>query len=423
MRLNRKIRIGAAIVAATLLLLGLITIYRNSRSQTTTGTTFTADTGTDNGVPVTPVASTRVAVARQDIPQRAIITADMFEMKDAAPGEDARVFITNPATQAVGFITARPITARSRIRRGDFVGHISEVGIAGALLPGRRAMIVQVPGKSTLHDLVRIGDRVDVVASFDQQEARTIVQDVRVLAVDVFGKDYPQVKVAMRGTYKAPERSIETAVPPSTPNTNPPVNADAPAGQNPQAAPQGAPEPTPTQGPPPPAPESSFTLEVTPEQATAIALTQSAGQNIDFLLRPSTEPSVVTGTGAVGANGATLASGQNGETTIQAVSTTRDRLAPYASRLKRGGTQSNASNKNSVPTREISAPTRARRRPDYGSDFSGPTIPVPEAPTSLSPAAPQSFPQTAPPPPATYEIPVYGDGKLVRTDTVKKPRE
>ena len=206
MRLNRNIRIGGAIIALCLLLLGLIKIVGSLRGPSVAPTTVATNAG--SGPAPTPtaalVSASMVAKARAYIPERSIITPEMLVMVPAGPGADNSAFVTDLQTQAVGYITARPITANATLRRADLLGHISDVGIAGALLPGRRAMIIPISNKATLHDLVRIGDRVDVMASFDQQESRLVAEDVRVLAVDVFGSDYPQVKGRDAGRLQGP---------------------------------------------------------------------------------------------------------------------------------------------------------------------------------------------------------------------------
>ncbi len=432
MRPNRNIRIGAVILAAVLLVYGLTAMVRNfsSRSSRPVAPTVVQEDGST--VPVTPVALQRIAVARQDIPERSIVTSDMLEMKDVDADMETSPFVTDPAAQAVGFITSRPIARGTQLRRGDFVGHISEVGIAGALQPGLRAMIIPIGTKNTLHDLVRVGDRVDIIASFDQAEARTVVQDVRVLAVDVFGKDYPQVKVAMRGDYKASARAVDTANPSSQPAPVAANSPDAPQGSvaGPTVVPSGqaTPAASPTEGPPPARPEPALTIEVSPEQAAAIALTQAAGQNLDFLLRPRNEPGAPANVGGETGEGGDvrLADGESG---VRAASITRPQLAPYSSRLKNpasaksSATSTRSSNNQSASSR----PSRARRGGSSEVSYVGPpTLPSPESSrevTMIPPANIGKMSPVAPAPPATYDIPVYGDGKLVRTDTVKKPRE
>ena len=429
MRPNRNMRIGAFIAAVALILIGLIYIVSNLfRGAQTPAPTVAQSDGSGGTVAVEPVSNTRIAVAREDIPERSIVTRDMLEMKAAGAGMETAPFVTDPNVQAVGFITSRPIARGSFLRQGDFVGHISEVGIAGALQPGLRAMILPIANKNTLHELVRVGDRVDIVASFDQAEARTIVQDVRVLAVDVFGKDYPPVKVAMRGDYKAAERAVGTANLPSQPAPVAANSPDAPEGSvaGPTVMPaQGqAPTPAPTQGPPPARPEPALTIEVSPEQAAAIALTQAAGQNLDFLLRPRNEPGAPTTVG--GENGEVrLADGESG---VRPASITRAQLAPYANRLKnpspaKSSASSSNGNRNSGNTREAARPSRAQRSGGNVSYVGPPVLPSPDNNREVPIIPPADVNKMSPPPPATYEIPVYGDGKLVRTDTVKKPRE
>ncbi|MDF2439991.1 MAG: Flp pilus assembly protein RcpC/CpaB [Abditibacteriota bacterium] len=431
MRPNRKIRIGAAILAFGLLLWGLYSLMSRFRG-TVEPQPNSADTSATNAVPVADAGGDRVVFLRADdnpaddvrfIPARTILTADMVEIRRADVG-DTDSFVTDIENGAAGFITRRALPFGSQLSKADLVGHISEVGVAGALLPGSRAMVVPIVNKSTLHDLVRVGDRVDIVASFDQLESRTVVQDVRVLAVDVFGKDYPQVKVAMRGDYKAPARNVSTANPSSPPNAGAPDAEGAAPGAAPAAAPaaNGAPAPTPTAGPPPAKPDPALTIEVTPEQATAISLTQASGQNIDFLIRPRSEPRIAP-SGAAGTAGALTAGGATTDvTSVRVASTTRNRLAPYATRAKQGNTTTTARTTRSATTESFN--TREVSRSRDRSDF--PVPPYPTAPLGggnmTVPPAPIPAARTVEAP-ETYDIPVYGDGKLMRTDTVKKPRD
>src|SRR4028119_2256769 len=136
MRLNRNIRIGLALVGAAVLLwifsavLGRMT--SNSRPAE----------GVDNAA-LQPVSINDVptggatAVALEDIPERTIITAEMLDMKPLPGDEPSAEFVTDLSSQAVGFITRRPILKGERLRRApiDMVGHITDVGIAGAVRP------------------------------------------------------------------------------------------------------------------------------------------------------------------------------------------------------------------------------------------------------------------------------------------------
>ena len=247
-------------------------------------------------------------------------------------------------------------------------------------------MIVPIPSKPTLHDLVRIGDTVDVIVSFDGQESRTIVDNVRVLAVDVFINDYPTTSGAMRGGYKAP--------PVATGGGNPPSPAQATSQPNATPAPgQPTPTPTPTPAPTPkPLLLLPSTLEVTPDQANRISLAMNSGGVMDFLLVPRALPSLIPGTSPE----------------VQAVAVTRPQIAPYAESKKASGAVK-------------SAPAARVARGNSGGEiirYDGPPIiPMPEIRVpgmSIIPAQIMSKP--------TYEIPVFADSKPVRTDVVLKPQ-
>ncbi len=237
MRLNRNTRIGLALLGVAALL--YIAYLAFGRPAPVKPPPVAENPGAMQRVSV-PTGG-MVAVAREDIPERSIITAGMLRMEPLPADVANSDYIVDVPSQSIGYITQRPILRDDRVRRSDLVGHISEVGITGAVRPGLRAMAVPILNKATLHDLVHVGDYVDIIASFDQQESRTIVQNVRVLAVDVFGKN--QQKIAARGDYRADPRAPgpDVANPPSPAGaTGAPTNAAPP-----QAGAPAAPTPTP----------------------------------------------------------------------------------------------------------------------------------------------------------------------------------
>src|SRR5688500_5649915 len=139
MRTNRSIRLGIALIAGAFVLLILYLIFRGRGTQTTV---------VQNSVPpdgVTPVSvntGRRAAIAIEDIPERTIVTPNMFRVEDLPEDAPPSDYVTIPESQAIGFITRRRIARNSRIRLADLVGHITDVGVAGALRPGTRAMTV-----------------------------------------------------------------------------------------------------------------------------------------------------------------------------------------------------------------------------------------------------------------------------------------
>jgi Flp pilus assembly protein CpaB len=366
-----------------------------------------------------PVVATNemVAFAAKDIPERSIVTADMLELR-RLPGADAGsdAYVADQGLVA-GYITRRGIPRGTPLRRTDLLGHITDIGIAGAVRPGFRAMAIPILNKATLHDLIKVGDFVDVLAAFDQQESRAIVRSVRVLAVDVFGKDFPQVRVAQRGDYKAEPAGIGTANPGSPPGATgarpgSTVTTTTAGGQSTTtAAPTDAPTPVPGNGQPPPRPEPSLTLEVTPDQATAIQLAQSASAPLDFILLPRPLVAVAP--------------------EVRVATTIRPRVAPYAESVKRrgasggnasGGNASNAA-RNRDRTGERIGNTYDRFTQRTERRLSTSAGQVPSIPSAGSTGSTQVPPATIAEAPKTYRIPIYGDGKLVREDVVLKPAE
>lgn len=414
MRLNRTTRIGLAFLTAAVLLFGIRALF-NSFGPPTAPAGNTANTiatdNTANQARRVDIGGGSVYVARENIPERSILTADMFRPYQLPSGTPTQGYVTDLPTQAVGYITAAAIPANNRLRTTALLGHISDIGIAGAIRPGLRAIVVPITNKVTFHDLVKIGSYVDVIGSFDGQEARAVVQNVRVLAVDVFGKDYPQTSVAARGDYKAPPASVREDTPGS------PGGVSSPGG-NAVGAPANA-TPTPAPANPPGRPEAALTLEVTPQQAASLALAQASGAPLEYLLRPRDLGIYAGGAGSLGTggtNGTTGASGTGAGSddlnTMQVVSVTRAQLAPYAERLKHQKAASTASS-GSSSSRSSSSGREARQ-------FSPPPIPR-QRDGGFIPADPGSLRPVATPVPPTYEIPIYGDGKFVRSDTVRNP--
>jgi Flp pilus assembly protein CpaB len=141
MRLNRNTRIGLALIGVAVLvwlLVGLRTFFSSP----------TPDTSAQNTAPANdaqPVVATNemVAFAAKDIPERSIVTADMLELRrlpGADAGSDAYVADQGPLS---GYITRRGIPAGTPLRRTDLLGHITDIGIAGAVRPGFRAMAIR----------------------------------------------------------------------------------------------------------------------------------------------------------------------------------------------------------------------------------------------------------------------------------------
>lgn len=399
MRSNRSIRLGIALIAGAFALLLLFLAWRSFRPETTTVAQNTAPPA--NGVtPVGLQTGGKSAVALMDIPERSIIVPGMFRMDDISEDAPRTDYVTDPPSQSFGFITRKRIKKDDRLHTTDLVGHISDVGIAGALRPGTMAISVPLPAKPTFHDIVRIGDFVDIIAAFDAQESRTIIENVRVLAIDVFGRDYPQTtSIAQRGAYKAPGHSVRADAPPPTPQNAPAGSPQAASTPAPGAAPAATPTPTPT--PPPAAPAPAITLEVTPDQANRLNLAQSSNAVLDYLIRPFAGPVIAPG----------IAGAQ-----ARLASVTRAQLAPYAESKKSAGKTASATRASQSGGNGGSRSNRGRVSTVSNGGFSGPSLPPPSS-SGLPPAAIGNAE------PDSYGIPIYADGTRKRIDVVRKPRE
>jgi len=430
MRSNRKILFGLALIV------GAALFYRAFLALSHLGASKPVPVA-QNAAPVgvqtvsAPSPSGRIAYAAVDIPANSIVTPDMLVLK-ANTGPSSKGFLTDIAAQGDGFITRRDIPAGSQIRPdADFLGHVSQTGIAGLLAPGARAMIVPIANKPTLHDLVRIGNYIDVFAAFDGQESRTLVENVRVLGVDVSANDYPNVNAAMRGPYKAAPQNRPAA----SEATAPSIGVAAPANGGGGAAPGGVtPSPTPTPANAP-RPDPALVLEVSPRQAAAIQLALASNATIDFLVRPALPSNHSNEPAPPGTNGGatiiTTGTGTGLGTDSQAVSVIKPQIAPYAESRKNspkasGGKGSGGGGSSRAPRlarggqRPLEALTPDFPLPNPGSNASTPPAVVPLPSIGRSVAAPSS---SAPAPQQSYTIPVYGDGKILRQETVPLPSE
>lgn len=135
----------------------------------------------------------KVAVARQLIPARTQITAQMIELKDV-PAKYVHERAAVDTKEAVGKITRSEILPGEQVLRDRLAkDKESGDGLAFQIPPGKRAVTVAVNEVSGLAGLVKPGDRVDVLGTFDLQGAvgqekssitTLLIQNVDVLSID-----------------------------------------------------------------------------------------------------------------------------------------------------------------------------------------------------------------------------------------------
>jgi pilus assembly protein CpaB len=135
----------------------------------------------------------RVLVARVDLPERTVLRESMFdtiEMPRRFMAQDA-VEIRTPTDvrQAVGMINRTRIPKGNQIQLSALIPPSPDAGLALRVPPGYRGAVVPVDPQ--LKSLIKPGDRVDVLVTFDAQMSdgrrekatATMLQNILVLAV------------------------------------------------------------------------------------------------------------------------------------------------------------------------------------------------------------------------------------------------
>jgi pilus assembly protein CpaB len=135
-----------------------------------------------------PIVTVPVIVAARDIPARTVLTADMLTFSDVPVDAMHAQSITELET-AVGQVLQYPAVMGEAILQPKLTEVDEGLGLAGAIPSGKRAMAVEVNDVRGSAGLINPGDKVDVLAAFDQQDTGyddigiVVLQDVVVIAV------------------------------------------------------------------------------------------------------------------------------------------------------------------------------------------------------------------------------------------------
>lgn len=127
-----------------------------------------------------------VVIAAQDIPARTTITASMLR-QTTRPGSATEPDAIGDSAKVVGQLSLITIPAGSQITQSK-VGSPADTGLPVRLLPGKRAVSIQIDKVKGISGLLQPGDRVDIIAvpprSGDAPPpASTILRGIRVLAI------------------------------------------------------------------------------------------------------------------------------------------------------------------------------------------------------------------------------------------------
>ncbi|NLI13853.1 Flp pilus assembly protein CpaB [Pelotomaculum propionicicum] len=134
-----------------------------------------------------------VVVARQRIPAKTQITAQMVEMKDI-PAISLNDLAVVDTKEVLGKTTKSEILPGEQVLRERLATErSSSEGLSFQIPQGKRAVSVAVDEVSGVAGLVKVGDRVDVLGTFDLQGATgqekvsytsILIQNVDVLSID-----------------------------------------------------------------------------------------------------------------------------------------------------------------------------------------------------------------------------------------------
>ena len=195
--MHRSALLGAVLA----LIVGLATFtYVRGTSATTTA--------------VPPLQRTTVVVARHEIPPHATVTTADVELRDL-PAEAVLASSLRSTESAVGLVTTQRIAEGQQLLTGQFVPEAPGGTLALLIPEGLRAISIAISDAIAAGGLVAPGDRVDVVAVFDETRAgrsgsALVVDDVAVLAVAslVVGESVPESDGRARSFRRRPTAAL-----------------------------------------------------------------------------------------------------------------------------------------------------------------------------------------------------------------------
>lgn len=195
------------------------------------------------------VVTTRVPVPAVALPAGSRITPDLLTSKEISRDALTSDIVTNPE-ELYNQKLSQDAPAGEPIPRSKLAAYSPQAGLSYVVPEGMRAVTVAVDNISGVSGFLKLGDRVDVLATFDTPQkvvTRTILQDVEILGLGTEGIA-PQTQ---------PAKGEATGKP----------------GEE-QEQPQG-----------PATPRPSATLAVTPAQAQVLVLAANRGK-LHLALRP-----------------------------------------------------------------------------------------------------------------------------------------
>ena len=128
----------------------------------------------------------KVVMAKQRIPAKTMITAQMIEVKEI-PSKFINTNAAVDAKEVVGKTVKSEILPGEQVLRDKIAGAKgTSEGLSYIIQPGKRAVTIAVSEISGVAGQILPGDRVDIMGTFDNQGILTtlILQNIPVLSVD-----------------------------------------------------------------------------------------------------------------------------------------------------------------------------------------------------------------------------------------------
>ena len=214
--------------------------------------------------PPPPPTDVDVVTAKVLLLPRMVLTKDMVETTKVDKKEAPETaFGTTDAV--LGQIVGTKAEPGEILEEEDLLGKVTDLGLPYLVPPFMRAVVMEMKLEPNFHDQIRVGNRVDIIATFEDEYTTTLLENIEILAID---NKVHTISIDVRGS-----------------NTEE-------AQQDYERRRQAAEDAGEAEPPPPPEPPPSIILALTPEDAETLWLAFS-NASFDFVLRPIPDEEVL----------------------------------------------------------------------------------------------------------------------------------
>ena len=147
-----------------------------------------------------------VVTARVDIPAKTRITAAMVQ-ESRIPVEYIQPGAVRELPKVIGMVTSETVVGGEQVLQRRLFTDGKQVGFSGVIPAGKRALTVGVSEITGVAGLLKAGDMVDAIVTFDQQVvgdhvSQILLQNILVLAVNKDSEAAPEQRDAKKEATK-----------------------------------------------------------------------------------------------------------------------------------------------------------------------------------------------------------------------------